>query len=343
MSKSPARTNAIKNFVLKNVVEHPDDICSIAAKEFQVSRQSISRHLKNLVEEGVLESTGNTRAREYSLKAKPPNGVLVVFEVDHTLEEDEIWRSYILPQLTGASENVIRICEFGFTEMVNNVVDHSKSKLMLVGVNWDDSSIELKVMDQGVGIFNKLQSELGLSDPRHAILELSKGKLTTNEDSHTGEGIFFTSKMFDRFIVDSQGIAYAHGHERLGIILDTEMDDGTSVYMRIKDDAKQTMQEVFDEFAAGTGDYRFNKTWLTLNLAKYGQEDLVSRSQAKRVLARIDQFNEVVLDFTDVDNIGPSFADEIFRVFANSHPEVRFLPFGTTPSVDKAIQRASRH
>ena len=224
--------------------------------------------------------------------------------------------------------------------MLNNVIDHSESDTVTVSVKWEGEEIRLVVFDQGVGIFRKLQAELGLSDPRQAILELSKGKLTTSESTHTGEGIFFTSKMFDRFVIGSLGIAYVHGYQRRGVILESDNVEGTSVVMWINQNAKQTMNEIFDEFAASPDDFVFNKTLLALSLAKYDQEDLVSRSQAKRVLARIDKFNEVVLDFEDVEYIGPSFADEIFRVFASEHPEVLLVPMEMTPEVERAIKRA---
>ena len=340
MAMQADRTQSIRNFIVKNVSEHPADICSVACEEFGLSRQSITRHLQNLVNEGILVSSGKTKAREYHLRARPPGGVQVVLQVDHTLEEYEVWKAYIRPQLEGASENVIDICEYGFTEMLNNVIDHSQSERVMVGVKWEETQIHLFVIDEGVGIFSKLQSEFGFSDPRHAILELSKGKLTTNSSSHTGEGIFFTSKMFDAFLIGSEGIAYRHGYKSPGIVAEFEAIGGTGVTMRIEDNAPQTMNEVFEEFAAGADDFGFNKTWLTLGLAQFAQEHLVSRSQAKRVLARVEQFNEVVLDFDGVKNIGPSFADEIFRVFANAHPEVQLLSIGTSREVERAIKRA---
>ena len=103
------------------------------------------------------------------------------------------------------------------------------------------------------------------------------------------------------------------------------------------------MNEVFDEYAAGSDDFSFNRTLLAVKLAKYDQEDLVSRSQAKRVLARMEQFTEVVVDFSGVEFIGPSFADEMFRVFANEHPEVRLIPMEMTPDVERAVRRATRN
>jgi 23S rRNA pseudoU1915 N3-methylase RlmH len=66
---------------------------------------------------------------------------------------------------------------------------------------------------------------------------------------------------------------------------------------------------------------------------------LVSRSQAKRVLAGIDRFKVAALDFTGVDWIGQGFADEIFRVYQNAHPEIKILVEGANPEVKAMIQR----
>ena len=244
MTNAMERNQSIRNFIVKNVGEHPADIASGTAREVGLSRQSVNRHLRKLVEDGVLDFTGNTKAREYHLRAAPLGGLNLELAVDEALQEDEVWRTYIRPQLEGASENVIRICQFGFTEMLNNVIDHSESHVVQVGVQWEGDEIRLIVVDHGVGIFKKLQAELDLSDPRQAILELSKGKLTTSESTHTGEGIFFTSKMFDRFFIGSFGIAYVHGYQRQGLVADSDIAEGTGVVMAIGPGAKQTMNEI---------------------------------------------------------------------------------------------------
>ena len=94
-------------------------------------------------------------------------------------------------------------------------------------------------------------------------------------------------------------------------------------------------REIFDQDQGeGLG---FRKTHVPVKLGLYPGESLVSRSQAKRVLARFDEFSEVCLDFSGVEDIGQPFADEIFRVFRNAHPEIRFSTIGTNPSVQKMI------
>ena len=119
----------------------------------------------------------------------------------------------------------------------------------------------------------------------------------------------------------------------------TEVEPGTSVRMKIGKNSTRELREVFDMFSS-TDDPGFSKTRIPIALAAHGEDDLVSRSQAKRVLARLDTFSEVTLDFAGVDSIGQAFADEIFRVFRNQHPEIKLIACGANPEVQKMINRA---
>ena len=46
----------------------------------------------------------------------------------------------------------------------------------------------------------------------------------------------------------------------------------------------------------------------------------MSRSHAKRILTRFDEFEEVHLHFQEVGTIGQAFTDELFRLFRRTHP-----------------------
>ena len=76
-----------------------------------------------------------------------------------------------------------------------------------------------------------------------------------------------------------------------------------------------------------------------MKLAQYGNDKLISRSQGKRVVARIELFKTVLFDFTDVSTIGQAFADEIFRVFASDHPEIDIFPLKANSEVKRMIGR----
>jgi len=173
---------------------------------------------------------------------------------------------------------------------------------------------------------------------------LSKGKLTTDPKRHTGEGIFFTSRAFDYFLIESKGLQFSHQEiretdkfEESGI---RAAKIGTSVLMVIDRNSQRELEDIFDQFSSGPEEFRFNKTVVPIKLLQYGTENLISRSQAKRVMARIQQFEKVVFDFTDIENIGQAFADEIFRVYSIAHPGIDILAINMNEPVTKMVNRA---
>jgi 23S rRNA pseudoU1915 N3-methylase RlmH len=109
--------------------------------------------------------------------------------------------------------------------------------------------------------------------------------------------------------------------------------------MELNNHSPRTVKKVFDEFASGKG-YSFSKTVVPVRLAKYGDEELVSRSQAKRLLARIEKFEIVVFDFQGINLIGQAFADEIFRVFKQNNPDIAMLLSNANADVAQMIRRA---
>lgn len=66
----------------------------------------------------------------------------------------------------------------------------------------------------------------------------------------------------------------------------------------------------------------------------------VSRAEARVLAAVIPVTGRVELDFAGIERIGPSFADELFRVFANAHPDVLLAPVNMTEEVSNMMRRA---
>ena len=332
----------IDRFILAELPSHQNDIAKATAERFRITRQAVSRHVRRLVALGVLTATGATRQRQYSFTMLGRNGVWL--SITPELHEDRVWSEHVAPLLAGIPENVLDICRYGVTEIVNNAIDHSGSQGLGVTVEYQATGIKIVVLDQGIGIFRRIKEACGLEDERHAILELSKGKLTTDPDRHTGEEIFFTSRMFDSFGILSGGLWIGCSRERGDWLLEDRdhPQPGTSVHMSIGPFSTHTTAEIFDHYATEQEAYAFSRTHVVVALAQQCQagEKLVSRAQARRVMARLERFKEVVLDFRSVDDIGPAFADEIFRVFANEYPEVGLTPVNADQSVTKMIRRA---
>ncbi|MBI4650755.1 HipA domain-containing protein [Candidatus Desantisbacteria bacterium] len=203
---------------------------------------------------------------------------------------------------------------------------------------------EIVIYDNGEGIFKKIQRELSLLDERHSVLELSKGKLTTDPENHTGEGIFFSSRMFDHFAIISGSVCFSHKNNEIDdwVLEPQKFSTGTGVFMTLKNNTSRTTKEVFDKFTSGE-DYGFTKTIVPVRLAQYGNEKLISRSQAKRLLVRIDKFKIVIFDFDGVATIGQAFADEIFRVYNKKNPNIEIITIKTNKNIDQIINRVKNN
>ena len=334
-----ARGEDIRGFIVDNVGKHPKQISGMTAAHFGITRQAVNKHLQKLVVEKALLSAGSTRDKSYRLASLFE--WQRVYHINPELAEDQAWSRDVAPVLGKLPRNVMDIWHFCFTEMFNNAIDHSGGSEIFVEVARTAADTQLLLMDNGVGIFKKIQRELNLLDERHAILELAKGKLTTDPAKHTGQGIFFTSRLVDSFDILSGGVyfTYKFGEENEWILEVPESREGTAVFMKLNNRSSRTDRQIFEQYTSGD-DFGFTKTVVPVRLAQYGEDKLISRSQAKRLLARVDLFRSVLFDFEGVESIGQAFADEIFRVFARSHPELELVPITATPQVQQMINSA---
>ncbi len=327
----------LRRSILAAIAQDGGNVAARLAGQHGVSRQSASAWLAKLKQEGLVASAGVGRGVRYRLvtlaqvrQVYPRAG----------LHEDRVWRESIAPRLGDLPANARDIWHYAVTEMVNNAIDHSGSKRVTVKLLRDALNTTVYVADEGEGIFLKIQRALNLYDPREAILELAKGKLTTDPVHHTGEGIFFSSKVMDAFDIRSGTLHFMHDGWGADVLLERPADaPGTLVLMRLANDSQRSLKEVFDQFAAPEK-YTFAKTIVPVRLAQHEGEQLVSRSQAKRLTMRFERFQTVVMDFAGVGEIGQAFADEVFRVFRQAHPATALLPINMTPAVEKMFKRA---
>lgn len=340
MTKVLVRGEGVRRFIVENVDKHPRDISKITAAHFGITRQAVNKHLQKLTSEHALVETGNTRNRVYKLCSL--SEWRERFNITPDLAEDIVWRQAIAETFGYMPDNVLNIWHYGFTEMFNNAIDHSNGSEITVHITKTAVTTEMVLMDNGVGIFRKIQAALNLLDERHAILELAKGKLTTDPRHHTGEGIFFSSRMFDAFDILSGGVNFSHtfGESHDWIWQREKIGSGTAVWMKLNNHTARTTKKIFDKYSSGD-EYGFNKTVVPVKLAQYENDKLISRSQAKRLLARVELFKIVIFDFKGVSSVGQAFTDEIFRVFALKHPEIKLISCRTNSEIKRMIERAT--
>jgi hypothetical protein len=208
------------------------------------------------------------------------------------------------------------------------------------------------IVDDGLGAFRTMidyMRENGWDNPRveDALVELYKGKITSDREHHSGEGIFFTSKLMDHFVLWSDAVIFQCGcHEESDVVkshlaayASRIWNQRTLVAMTLENETDRDSKEVFDMYAdVDEGVFR---THIPVKEACV-TGDPVARSQARRICCRLEEFQEVILDFTNVEFMGQGFADELFRVYAGAHPHIILTPINMFPDVERMIRHVSR-
>lgn len=336
------KTALIREAIIQSIYDNSGhvDAAAIACK-FSVSPQTIYANLKKLVENGIIKATAQTgRSRCYELvettilnQSFPTKG----------LNEDIVFSHHLRSLSDTLPPIAFQAFAHVFLEMLNNAIDHSECDSVWVSVSETAYTIDGVIADKGVGIFSKIQKRMGLEEKKYAILELAKGKFTTDPESHTGEGIFFSSKIADTFIIKSDGLSFVglnENSDRVPFLLDDPSSEpGTTVMFSIIKNRTRTTQMVFADYTEHPDDYGFNRTVVPVRLLEYGEKNpiFVSRSQARRLITRFERFKNVVLDYEGIEQIGQGFADEVYRVFQNANPDCLLLNVNTNDAVSQMI------
>lgn len=333
----------IRAYLLDKIPLHPKNIVAKASKAFSCSRTTVHRHLNRLLRDGKIIKSGITRQVQYFLKSDKNKEIVV--SLKDKVEEHKVWQENFKNDFENLPKNVFDICEYGFLEMLNNAIDHSEGNEVDIDTEWDSKSIKITIWDDGIGIFRKIKNALNLGDERESALHLSKGKFTTDEENHTGEGIFFTSRAFDRIWIYSRGISYQRSNMDHDWFIESAEDSrvvGTGLEMTINLNSKRRLQEVFSEFSHEDSDGipKFDKTHIIVELSKLGDERYISRSQARRIVLGLEKFKHVLLDFRDISTVGQGFVDEVFRVFKSKYPGIKIDFVNANDDVKFMIERS---
>lgn len=309
------------------------------------TRQYVSKLINELVQESRLVKMGKGRWTKYSLPEeaeKLSQRAKATLSNNKALNEDKVYAEFKskVANLQNLPDNVGHIVSYGFTEMLNNAIEHSRSKGINVSIKAGPDSVHFTVTDKGIGVFRNVMSQRKLKNELEAIQDLIKGKVTTKKVGHTGEGIFFTSRVADLFILESHGYRLRVDNTIPDIFIEKVNTGvrGTEVKFTISRDSKRDLGAIFRHYQVDPEGTAFDVTEVKVKL--YREDvDYISRSQAKRLLVDLDKFKRIVLDFEDVPTVGQGFADEVFRVFQNSHPDIELRPINMNEEVAFMVNR----
>lgn len=311
-----------------------------------ISRQYISSELSKMVRKGQLIRAGSGQYVYYAL----PNNIGVLRnEVTKKFRNQDLKEHEVLDSLKKEPpfalklrENIKSIFDYAFSEMLNNAIEHSKSEWIEVQVQNNRKEMKFIVRDRGIGVFRNVMEERKLHSELEAIQDILKGKTTTMPHSHSGEGIFFTSKVADIFVLDSFNFRLMIDNLVKDIFVqEIRPVKGTRVSFEISLNSKRHLNDVFKQYTGTKTPFEFDKTDVHIKLYTTGSV-YISRSQARRVLTGLDKFKLVILDFDKVSTIGQAFADEIFRVFIGKHSDIEIKPINMNEAVTFMVERVEK-
>jgi len=337
----------LKSLILKKIKAQGEVKVADIVKATGFSRAYINRFFRELREEGKIILLGKANRARYLLAQKElvTRAKRKILDFHCILENKNIAEDIVLDKIKketgiffGLSQNTVQILNYAFTEMLNNAIEHSKSRVIEVSMKKEETMVRFDVVDKGMGIFNNIRKKKRLKNELEAIQDLIKGKQTTMPREHSGEGIFFTSKAGDMLIIQSSNKK---------LIFNNILDDvfikniknlkGTKVTFTIGLKSKKDLNALFRQYCGDS--FKFSKTEVRVMLYKT-DSDYISRSQARRILSGLKKFKTIILDFRNLNVIGQAFADEVFRVWKNRHPHIDIQWKNANDNINFMIKRA---
>jgi anti-sigma regulatory factor (Ser/Thr protein kinase) len=321
----------ITSWITEAALAHPQALAQHLSERLGVGRASARRLLRTLEQHQWLQREGTPR------RPRHVPGLLRQVVRSYplaNLQEDLPWARDFAPCFA-LPPTVARMAQHVFTELLNNAIDHSDGTRVVVSMRQTPSQIQLLVSDDGRGLFQVIGENFDIGDPMLAMLELAKGKLSSQPERHTGRGLFFSARLADVMDLHANAAAFQQRQWQADqwLPVRSACRAGTSVYVAICLDTERSLDEVMRRHSLDGLGYGFDRTVVPLKLLAGAPAVLESRAQARRVASRLAQFRCIDVDFHGVTDVGHAFADELFRVFGGGHPELRLVPVNMAPGV----------
>lgn len=349
MSFDSRKREEIKKYILRKIAVDDQEMIAKTMDSFEASITSVKRYIKELTACEVIERQPDRRCGYRLIQQVIEEKVSLG---QNHLEEDRLYAALIEKNLQSCNANALRIWQYACAEMLNNAIEHSRGENIYITVISNVLYTIVIIADDGVGAFQTLLEYMaahGWENPsdEDALVELYKGKFTSDADRHSGEGIFFSSKAVDEFGIWSDAKIYKCGYGRGIEVIEHRLlayasrikQIGTMVMMTLENETSRRLSEVFDMYT--NVEEGFIRTRIPVKEACLTGEP-VARSQARRICHRLDEFKEVILDFDRVEVMGQGFADELFRVYAAAHPQVTLCPVNMTAEVERMVRHVGR-
>jgi len=245
------RTQSIHDFVLDHVAEEPRHVARRVAEAYGISRQAANRHLDAMVEAGLLEEVGQTRAREYRLRRV--SSLSRELRVTPVLNADRVWDDHLAPILADDRPAVRDLCRGAFRELIGAAASRTRATWITFSFQATARHIDLAVSDDGAGLFESLAAQIGAASAQDAAETVAR-HARMRENSLPTSRLVLLARNFESFRIDSSGLSLEFDGN-----LDTWQvrpgdvtGKGTTVVLRARRRAAPVSQESEPDFAPVT-------------------------------------------------------------------------------------------
>ena len=129
MGLTEEKRNRIKRYILEKIYDKDKNVASHVSKTFEVSLNTVYRYIRELERDAVIYKEDDV----YKLTKIKESFVLHCS--GNKLEEDLIYSEYIAKHIKNFEDNVQRIWQYAFTEMMNNAIEHSQSEEIFFSIS----------------------------------------------------------------------------------------------------------------------------------------------------------------------------------------------------------------
>ncbi len=323
-----------EKFLLQCIYDEDKDFVEHTMQKYGVSKSTVYNYLTTLQNNGEVERVGGSMPYRVTYQSTR-------ITVDPTKErsEDRLFARDIAPLLEELPFNVQKIWRYAITAMLNNALEHSRASAIVCVVSRNRLNTIVGVLDNGTGIFRRIQQDVRerkgemLTSAEAAAL-LFSGGYTGAPETHSGQGIFFVSRLMDHFAIRSENQLFTpHGEdeEEAG-----ERFRGTAVQMALANDSTNDLSALMNKYI--DPDAGFVRTEIPV-ARFFGGTMPMSRSEARRLGAILANFREAELDFAGLAEIGPDFAHELFGVLAVKLPMLHMQVVNASPAIAATLRR----
>lgn len=200
--------------------------------------------------------------------------------------------------------------------------------------------------DQLVLLFAHYDIGGALADAELLAWTMPPHYAATRDRSLLGSLRRFKEASWYRFAYDGRSLPMAAGDQWQGLFRHPSLVKageryGYQHWQRPLDLARERLQAIAPESVAKSKPGGGPEATLRLRLVDCAAGGApMSRAAAQRWLRDVAGVRTLLLDCSGVAAIGQAFADEVFRVFANAHPETTLTVVDAAPDVLRMIRRA---